>query len=208
MKKSIYENRIMSTSGSTLIEVLVTIFVLTAGLLVLFGMFPQGFNILKNSRNVGYAGGLIKDRSAAFTMRQENMPIAIVPCDDNGNTASVINDNPNEGKPDVFVKDNGVYTEINGAYKRDMLLSCRKVIGESTVIPGGDFYTTANGSFYGGKDTLMFGPIDTIRDANTGKLSRFVVYGSPMTNLDAGFSSSNPALDMWNDADFPLLLFR
>ncbi|MBQ7257250.1 MAG: hypothetical protein IJS60_06100 [Abditibacteriota bacterium] len=202
MKKSIFENRILSNSGSTLIEVLVTIFVLTAGLLVLFGMFPQGFNILKNSRNVGFAGGLMKDRAAAFTMRQENMPIAVVPCDDNGNTVNVINDNPNEGKPDVFVKTNGEYTEINGAYKRDKLLNSRKVIGESTVIPGGDFYTTANGNFYGGKYTLMFGPIDTIRDANTGKLSRFVVYGSPMTNLDAGFSSSNPALDMWNDAAY------
>ena len=202
MKKFILENGIINKRGSTLIEVLVTIFVLTAGLLVLFGMFPQGFTILENSKNIGYAGSLMKDRVAVLNMRQDNMPIAIVPCDDNGNTASVINVNPNKGKADIFVKEDGEYVAVDGVYKRSTLLNCRKIIGESTAIPDGDFYSTANGKFYGGKYTLMFGPIDTIRNGQNNKLSRFVVYGSPMTRFDFSLSDKDSAFDMWNDAGY------
>ncbi|MBQ0104797.1 MAG: hypothetical protein KBT47_02040 [Armatimonadetes bacterium] len=193
---------VLNPKGSTLIEVLVTIFVLTSGLLVLMGIFPHGFSILQHSRNVGYAGGLMRDRSASLTMREDNMPVAIIPCDDNGNSFDAVNINPNEGKPNSFVMENGEYIQNGGSYQRGTLLSCRRVVGESTVIPGGDHYTTANGEFYGGKYTLLFGPIDTARNTNTKKLKRFVIYGSPMTNLEAGFTSTNPSVDMWNDAGY------
>jgi len=202
MKVSSYNRILVNERGSTLIEILVTIFVLTAGILVLMGMFPQGFTILRNSKNIGFASGLLKEKSKILEMRQENMPIAIIPCDDNGDSTSVINVNPNSGKPDVFVKSNGEYVATGGVYTRDRLLNSRRVIGESTVIPGGDYYTTANGEFYGGKYTLLFGPIDTTRDTNTGKLKRFVVYGSEMVNINNSFTSSNPTLEMWNDSSY------
>ena len=203
MKKSVLKNRIGDLRGSTLIEIMVTLFVLTAGLLVLFGMFPQGFNILSNSKNIGFAAGLLKNKSVSVSMRQDNMPIAIVPCDDNGNVNALINENPNEGKPTAFKMENGEYVQDNkGKYVRGKLLNCRKVIGESTVIPGGDDYTTANGNFYGGKYTLMFGPIDTTRNTANKKLKRFVIYGSPMTNITDVVSGSNPLVSMWNDSSY------
>lgn len=190
------------TRGSTLIEVMVTLFVLTAGLLVLFGMFPQGFNILSNSRNIGYAGGLLKNRAVTLSMRQDNMPIAIVPCDDNGNINNLINDNPNDGKDDTFKKENGEYVVNNGSYVRGNLLNCRKVVGESCYIPTADYYTTANGKFYGGKYSLMFGPIDTTRNSSNKKLKRFVVYGPEMINVTDSINVGNPLSNLWDDSAY------
>lgn len=201
MKRSIYKNRIMNNTGSTLIEVLVTIFVLTSGLLVLFGMFPQGFNILRNSKNVGFAGSLLKDRSAIFQMRNENMPFAIIPCDNNGDTDSVINVNPNEGKPNAFLIENDDYVKNGNAYVRGSLINSRKVVGESVVIPGGDYWKTANGDFYGGKYTVLFGPIDTTRNSSNKKLKRVVVHGSVMNDISNG-NYSVSIMDLWNDASY------
>ena len=70
--------------GSTLIEILVTIFVLTGGLFVLYGMYPQGFNILENAKNINTAKGLIQTNITDIQSRSGNLPFAIVPCDDNG----------------------------------------------------------------------------------------------------------------------------
>ena len=202
MNNSVYYNRLVNDRGSTLIEILVTIFVLTSGLLVLFGMFPQGFSILQNSRNVGFAGGLNKDKSSMLNMRMDNMPFAIIPATDDGNANAVINENPNEGKPTPFLMENGEYVKNGDVYVRGQLLNCRKVVGESTLIPGGDYYTTANGEFYGGKYTLLFGPIDTTRNSGNKKLKRFLVYGSPMTNKSATFSDYAPDTELWNDAGY------
>ena len=85
--------------GSTLIEILVTIFVLTGGLFVLYGMYPQGFNILENARNINTAKGLIQTNISDLRSRAGNLPFAIVPCDDAGDPDGRIQQvEPHKGK--------------------------------------------------------------------------------------------------------------
>ena len=212
--KTVNNNRIMGNrSGSTLIEILVTIFVLTAGLFVLYGMFPQGFTILSNSKKINTASGLLQRNIMSLEMRKANMPFAIVPCDSlgdpdgdvplgNGTYKRVTALNPNLLRNDSFERDaDGKYIEINGQYQRGNLLRSRKVMGEKTEIPGGDFVTTGNGNLYGGKYTLLFSPIDTTRGSD-GKLKRFRITGPNMKNIDNFASSAYPMQEIWNDSEY------
>lgn len=208
-------NRILANrSGSTLIEILVTIFVLTAGLFVLYGMFPQGFTILSNSQKINTASGLLQSNVTALQMRDNNMPFAIVPCDNDGNadgnillgdgtSKSASSINPNLLADDSFERDSdGKYKKsASDEYMRGSLLRSRKVVGEKVAIPGGDYVTTANGSLYGGKYTLLFSPIDTTRGSD-GKLKRFRVVGPGMTKVDEFASSNYPMNEIWDDSEF------
>ncbi|MBR4748767.1 MAG: hypothetical protein IK083_04245 [Abditibacteriota bacterium] len=199
--------------GSTLIEILVTIFVLTGGLFVLYGMYPQGFNILENARNINTAKGLIQTSISDLQSRAGNLPFAIVPCDDLGDpdgriqqgngTVKISALNPYLTEKNTFETDeDGNYkADGQGNYQRGSLLRSRKVVGEKTEIPGGDYVTTANGNLYGGKYTLLFSPIDTERDA-AGKLVRFRIAGPEMTLIDDSATSQYPVNQIWTDAEF------
>lgn len=199
--------------GSTLIEILVTIFVLTGGLFVLYGMYPQGFNILGNTRNINTAKGLIQTNISELQARADNLPFAIVPCDENGDPdgditrgnsmVRISSINPNLAAKDTFEKnENGDYiTDGQGAFIRGSLLRSRKVVGETTDIPAGDYVSTANGNLYGGKYTLLFSPIDTARDSY-GKLIRFRIAGPAMKLIDSTASEAYPINQIWSDADF------
>lgn len=212
--KALNNNRILGNrSGSTLIEILVTIFVLTAGLFVLYGMFPQGFAILSNSKKINTATGLLQRNTTSLQMRESNMPFAIVPCDSLGNADGMVplgngtykpvtTLNPNLIRNDSFERNaDGKYVEISGQYQRGNLLRSRKVVGEKTEIPGGDFVTTGNGNLYGGKYTLLFSPIDTTRGTD-GKLKRFSITGPNMKNVDNFMASPYPMQEIWSDAEY------
>ncbi len=212
--KAMIPNRILQgRRGSTLIEILVTIFVLTAGLFVLYGMYPQGFNILENARNINTAKGLIQTNISDLESRAGNLPFAIVPCDDSGDpdgsiqqgngTVKISALNPYLTEKDTFEKDSdGNYNaDAAGRYMRGSLLRSRKVVGEKTFIPGGDYVTTANGNLYGGKYSLMFSPIDTARDSG-GKLIRLRVQGPEMTLADDSATSQYPVNQIWTDAEY------
>lgn len=141
----------ISNRGTSLIEILVVMLVLLIGIMTVIRVFPMGFGVVKSAESQTIATRLAQREVERWKNMAENLPDGIVPIDE----AGVVINTMYPGPPFDGWKDNG-----SGGYERGNLLNLRQVVGETTSIPVGSFFTAGGHTLYGSRYTLAFGPID------------------------------------------------
>ncbi len=128
--------------------------VLLVGIMTILQMFPTGFRVVKAAESQTIATKLAQGEIERWKNLSANLPTGILPIDASG---AVLN-GQFPGPPfDGFVPDG------SGGYVRGNVLNIRQIIGETTTIPVGSYFSTGYGSAYGGRYTLAFGPIEAER---------------------------------------------
>ena len=134
--------------GTSLVEILVVMFVLLVGIMTIIQLFPTGFGIVRDAESRTIATKLAQQELERWKNMSENIPIGIVAINDQG---VVINDND----PGPSFK-----SFLTGG-DRGNVLNSRQILGETTSIPVGSYFTTGGGTHYGSRYTLAFSPIET-----------------------------------------------
>jgi type II secretory pathway pseudopilin PulG len=204
------------SAGTTLIEILVVIVVLVIGILAVIQIFPGGFRVLRDTRNVTMAQALVRAESERMKARLGQMPEMILPTvyasDFTGNVNILVdmgrtsnNIGPtadgltSAGHFMLGGNDVGYWPYLSGTNVM------RRIIGEGGPVPA----PRPIGADYGGLLLLQFAPIVQVpgqpNDPRNDQL--LVVYGNDMTRRwDAPFNV-NFARDKFayyvEDADQP-----
>ncbi len=132
-------------------EILVVMVVLLVGIMTVVQMFPTGFRVVRAAESQTIATRLAQQELERWKSMSANLPTGILPVDDEtGNIA--IGQLPGPPWTGLAV--------VNGAYVRGSALNTRQVIGETTTIPVGTYFTSGSGTLFGAKYTLAFSPID------------------------------------------------
>ena len=131
-----------SKFGTSLIEVLVMMFVLLVGIMTIVRMFPGGFLLLRRAENQTFAARLAQAEIERWKLHAANLPAGILPIDADG-------DKMDPGPP--FNR---------GNYTNDQrVLGWRRIIGETVKIPVAGEVQTSNGPIDGAVYLLGFSPI-------------------------------------------------
>lgn len=132
-------------------EILVVMVVLLVGIMTVVQMFPTGFRVVRAAESQTIATRLAQQELERWKSMSANLPTGILPVDDEtGNIA--IGQLP--GPPWTGLK------PMVDHYIRGSALNTRQVIGETTTIPVGTYFTSGSGQLFGAKYTLAFSPID------------------------------------------------
>ncbi len=181
--------RHLSVAGTTLVELLVVIVVLSIGILAVLQIFPSGLRILAYNRNAEIATKLAQDEAQRFVGRSDQMPESIDPVyyqyDPTSMTVKTYSDRfrrpgdyslVNTGSLDSTgnVVDSGGHTLGYWPYLSGPNLF-RRVVGEGGRVPA----PRQVGGYYGGLMVLQFTPI-AVNQLDPGK---FQIYGADMNRL-------------------------
>ena len=137
-----------SNRGTSLVEILVVMFVLLVGIMTVIQLFPTGFGIVRDAESRTIATKLAQQELEKWKNLAENIPIGILAINEAG---VVINDN-DPGPP---------FESFLAGGERGNVLNSRLILGETTSIPVASYFTTGGGTQYGSRYTLAFSPIET-----------------------------------------------
>ena len=176
-------------AGTTLVELLVVIVVLSIGILAILQIFPSGLRILAYNRNSEIATKLAQDEAQRFVGRSDQMPESIDPVyylfDSASATVKTYSD-PNRRPGDYSLVNtgsldaNGNVIDAGGhnlgywPYLSGPNLF-RRVVGEGGRVPA----PRQVGNYYGGLMVLQFTPIAF----NPQDPGQFQIYGADMNRL-------------------------
>ena len=147
-----------SKRGTSLIEILVVMFVLLVGIMTVIQLFPTGFGVVRDAESRTIATKLAQQELERWKNLSANIPTGILAINELGNP---INNN-NPGPPFMSFVMNGSTLE------RGNVLNNRQIFGETTSIPVASYFTTGGGTEYGSRYTLAFSPIETAWDEDNG----------------------------------------
>lgn len=172
--------------GTTLVEVLVVIVILTVGILAVIQIFPKGFQVLSQTRATSQAAALARSEAERLKNRQDTIPEAILPINFDG-TIHFIDPtiSPDDMSPLGDAIDGvgrlirggtpiGGYARYSGANK------FRRILGETSVIPS-PRAVTADDS--GGLLLLQYGPIDNRPVGSPQPADGLLVTSNPMVRI-------------------------
>jgi len=164
--------------GTTLIEVLVVMAVFLIGILAIAQVFPGGFKILNNSRDLAIADAVAKDRVSHLQSNLNELPDMILPV-----ITGTENYDPNRSPLDP-----SIYDEANATINQNGSLTYgginyadyhyyagpnvfRHIVGDGLTIPPPSSIT----NYYGSISSLHYGPT---RQLGPNESTPIVVYGS------------------------------
>lgn len=190
-------NRGRHRSGTSMVELLVVIVIFLVGILAVVQVFPRGFQVISNTKNMTVAINLGRGEMGRLTSRTDQLPERIdsVIYLWNGTNVTIAfdpNRNPNDLGPfsnridqDGNMLDGGgnilgKWQYLTGAN------NFRRVIGEGGAVPA----PRRVGSFVGGLMVLQFAPIVF----NPNYASIFQVYGNDLVRRvgDPPFTANRP----------------
>lgn len=175
------------TAGTSLIEILVVIVVFLIGILAVVNIFPRGFQVLRDTRNLAMATQLVRGESERLKARLGQLPEMILPVSysftgtsinitvDQGRTSNNLGPNadalaidPNTNTPHFYLAgaDLGYWPYLTGANVM------RRIVGEGGPVPA----PRPVGNQLGGLMILQFAPI--VYNATYPEL--FQVYGNDL----------------------------
>jgi hypothetical protein len=168
-----------SISGTSLVEVLVTMVILVLGILTVIRIYPLGFNALRHSENITIAQRLAQAELDRWKSNPAGLPDLIAAVDPKGIPVGSVLD-PTVGPDDWSIRSDVVPEEA--VYWSDVNKT-RKIIGEAARIPPPVPTVFGDASVY----TLAFGPIEWPTDRIPSEQDADIyiqVYGSPMRGVD------------------------
>ncbi len=157
---------IYSKSGTSLIEILVAVFVLMVGILIIIQMFPTGFQIVQSAESRTIATSLARQELERWKNMSASLPDGIIISrrQSPSETTSIYADEP--APPFSMFRDitgDGIVDEndkLDGVWVRGNVLNMRRIVNETTSIPSPTKSQTQGGAIYGSVYTLAFSPID------------------------------------------------
>ncbi|MFN3728795.1 MAG: hypothetical protein ACK4XJ_03680 [Fimbriimonadaceae bacterium] len=173
--------------GTTLVELLVVIVIFLVGILAVVQIFPGGFKVLSNTRNIAVAQALARDEIERIKSRPDQLPEQILPVRYvfNGSSFAILAD-PNRSPGDlgpvgVELTENGDLIDAGGDslgpwpyFVSSNVM--RRVIGEGQVIPSPSNVGVTGVGEFGSLMSLQFAPVVF----NPLFESLFQVYGNDM----------------------------
>ena len=134
--------------GTTLVEVLVVIVILTVGILAVIQIFPKGFQVLSQTRATSQAAALVRSEAERLKNRGDRVPEAILPLNVSGSLLVVDSTiSPDDLGPigDRIAQDGTL--SLNGNTIGPVSLwsgvnKFRRIVGETAVNTGTGFSTT------------------------------------------------------------------
>lgn len=186
--------RLHSNSGTSLIEVLVTLGIFVTGMVYILRMFPGGFLSIKHSESVTLANRLAQSELERLEGRAANLPSGIVPWCWDGTQFNIMStvDPDNMGpQPDM-----GSYPAGYDPYYFSDVNKFRRVIGETTGIPAPSSTNLNGGSVY----VLQFSPI--LAASFDGKINpddKVNVYGGNLRRRWIAQGASAPKLKTYGE---------
>lgn len=193
-------------AGTSLIEILTVIVVFLVGILAVIQIFPNGFRIVRDTKNSTTASALAAAESARVSSRASSLPDMIAPVvlgGPTGYTALNVQHDPD----DLSVPANGIDSSGNvviggvsstvnwGRGSGANIVS--RVIGEGGPVPA----PRQVGTQFGGLIQLTFAPMVYDVDPSTklGKAGQVVVYGNDLQAKQGDQSNSNDLVPVPND---------
>lgn len=203
-------NKRRRTAGTSLIEVLTVIVVFLVGILAVIQIFPNGFRIVRDTKNSTTASALAAAESARVASRATGLPEMIAPValgGPSGYTALNVQHDPEDlaipteggtGRIDSagYVMLGGASTTVSWGRGSGANIVSR-VIGEGGPIPA----PRQVGTQFGGLIQLTFAPMVYDVDATTqlGKAGQVVVYGNDLQAKQGDQSNSNDLVPLPTD---------
>lgn len=148
--------RVHGRSGTSLIEVLVTLVIFLVGMVSVIRMFPGGFISLRHDENVTLANRLAQSELERLQGRAGNLPSGILPWGWDGAAYNILSKLDPEDLGDQPRPETGVWPPPTlSLYYATDVNKFRRVLGESTKIPVPAGAAWTGGSVY----VLGFSPI-------------------------------------------------
>lgn len=120
--------------GTSLVEVLVVLAILTIGIFAIIRIFPEGFVSIKGTGNSTKALGLTDELTDYLRKHQESLPDGIAALDPlSGNV--VANVHPLDMQSNYFYSDNPIATGAKPDMRFSQYNKARRVFGETVKIP-------------------------------------------------------------------------
>lgn len=196
-------------SGTSLIEILVVIVVFLIGILAVIQIFPGGFKVLRETRNLSMANGLVRSEIARSKARLGQLPDMILPVvySFTGSTVNIAvdtNRTPGDLGPTGDGLDGNGHFTLAGSdigYWPYLVGAnvMRRVVGEGGPVPA----PRPVGNDFGGLMLLQYAPIVY----NAAYPALFQVYGNDMVKLHGAPFNINFVRRNWQyyleDADDP-----
>lgn len=150
--------------GTTLVEVLVVIVILTVGILAVIQIFPKGFQVLSQTRAASQAAAIARAEGERLKAMSDKVPEAILPVNVVGGSLVVDSTlSPDDLSPlGDEITTAGVLTrggEVIGPWGRfSGANKFRRILGESAVLPSP---RRVGATDFGSLMLLEYGPVDT-----------------------------------------------
>ena len=182
--------RLRGRSGTSLIEVLITLGIFVTGMVYVLRMFPSGFLSLRHDENVTVANRLAQSELERLESRAANLPSAICQWGWNGvdHYAALWNADPDDMNDQQLDVDQSWPSGIDMRYFTDVN-KFRRVISEATQIPVPVSNSVTAGSIY----VLQFSPVLSSGD------DPIMVYGGSLRRRWMGAGSIASRLKSYGD---------